>query len=208
MRQGIVLSTARKGVKRVECGKSSHGAGDHGYGVWRHEWDVVWRTPHSQGVVWWTGSPQHHIMWVQRVADAPAVSVHIRVLLHLQRHDLLLLSVGQIVCGAPLGTAAPVDVMSSFVLFIVKSSKGKDVEEKQGSAHSNGHGQLGGVVPLVYQMRLVVTVLGLGGEWSGVWALGHQNCGLWCAVGCFWWRKLQIERQLSKTCMVKSLQSF
>lgn len=39
--QGVILPAAGEGVERVERGEPPHGAGDHGYGVWSHEWDVV-----------------------------------------------------------------------------------------------------------------------------------------------------------------------
>lgn len=41
MGQGVILPTAGEGVERVERGEPPHGARDHGYGVWRHERDVV-----------------------------------------------------------------------------------------------------------------------------------------------------------------------
>lgn len=75
--QGVILSTAGKGVERVERGEPAHGAGDHGYGVWRHEWDVVRRAPHGQSVVRRAGSPQHHVVWVQGVPHPPAVPVQV-----------------------------------------------------------------------------------------------------------------------------------
>lgn len=191
MRQGIVLPTAGKGVERMEWSEGSHGTGNHGYGVWCHERDVIWWTPHGQGVVGWAGSPHHHVLGVQRVAYTSAVSIQVWMLLHLKRHYFFLLRVGQVICSTPLGATAPMDIMPPFVLFIVKSGKGKNIEEKQGSSYSNSHGQFCGVVTLVYQVRLVVTVLGLSGKWSWVRALGHQNFGFRCAVGCFWWRNLK-----------------
>lgn len=112
------------------------------------------------------------------------------MLLHLQGHDLFLLSVGQVVGSAPLRAAAPVDVMPALVLLVVKSSKGQNVEEEQGGSHSYGHRQLSGVVTLVHQVWLVVAVLGLSGEWSRVGTFGHQNLRLWGAVGSLWWRDL------------------
>lgn len=75
--QGVVLPAAGEGVERVERGEPPHGAGDHGYGVWRHERDVVRRAPHSQSVVRWTGSPQHHVVRMQGVAHPPAVPVQV-----------------------------------------------------------------------------------------------------------------------------------
>lgn len=129
VRQGVILPAAGKGVERVKRGEPPHGAGDHGYGVRRHERDVVRRSPHGQSVVRWAGSPQHHVVRVQGVANTPAVPVQVRVLLHLQGHDLLLLSVSQVVGGVPLGAAAPVDIMPSLVLLVVKRSEGQNVEE-------------------------------------------------------------------------------
>lgn len=113
------------------------------------------------------------------------------MLLHLQGHDLLFLSVSQIIGGTPLGTAAPVDVMPSLVLLIVKGGKGQNVEEEQGSSNSDGHRQLSGVVTLVHQMWLDVAVLGLCGKRSWVGAFGDQNLGLRGAVGGFRWRDLK-----------------
>lgn len=60
------------------------------------------------------------------------------MLLHLQGHDLLFLSVSQVVGGVPLGAAAPVDVMLPFVLLVVERSESQDVEEEEGGSHSNG----------------------------------------------------------------------
>lgn len=118
------------------------------------------------------------------------------MLLHLQGHDLLLLSVGQVVGSAPLRAAAPVDIMPALILLVVKSSEGQNVEEEQGGSNSDGHRQLSGVVTLVHQVWLVVAVMGLSGEWSWVGALGHQNLGLWGAVGSLWWRDLKTGRTI------------
>lgn len=120
------------------------------------------------------------------------------MLLHLQGHDLLLLSVGQVVGGAPLRAAAPVDVMPALVLLVVKSGEGQDVEEEKGGSHGDGHRQLSGVVALVHQVWLVVAVLGLSGEGSWVGALGHQNLGLWGAVGSLWRRNLKNRKDNNK----------
>lgn len=60
------------------------------------------------------------------------------MLLHLQGHDFLLLSVSQVIGGVPLGTAAPVDIVPPFVLLVVESSKSQNVEEEEGGAHSDG----------------------------------------------------------------------
>lgn len=189
--QGVVLPAVGESVERVERGEPAHGAGDHGYGVWRHERDVVRRAPHGQSVVRWAGSPQHHVVWVQGVAHSPAVPVQVRVLLHLQGHDLLLLGVSQVVGRAPLGAAATVHIVPALVLLVVEGGEGQDVEEEQGGSHGDGHRQLSGVVPLVHQVGLVVTVLGLSGERSRVGPLGHQNLGLRGAVGRLRWRNLK-----------------
>lgn len=45
------------------------------------------------------------------------------MLLHLQGHNLLLLSVSQVIGGGPLGAAAPVDIMPPFVLLVVERGK-------------------------------------------------------------------------------------
>lgn len=89
--QGVVLPSAGEAVERVERAESTDSAWDHGNGVGGHERDVIWWAPHSESVVWRAGSPQYHVVGVQGVA--PAVAVQVRVLLHLQGHDLLLLSV-------------------------------------------------------------------------------------------------------------------
>lgn len=78
-------------------------------------------------------------MRVQGVADPPAVSVQVRVLLHLQRHDFLLLSVGKVIGGTPLGATASVNVVPALVLLVVECSKGQDVQEKKGRSHSDGY---------------------------------------------------------------------
>lgn len=52
---------------------------------------------------------------------------------------------------------------------------------------------------MVHQVRLVLSVLGLGGEGSWVWTLGHQDFGLGSAVRSFWWRNLETRRILSST---------
>lgn len=137
--QGVILPAAGVGVERVERSEPPHGAGDHGYGVWRHKRDVVRRASHGQSVVRRAGSPQHHVMRVQGIAHPPAVPVQIRVLLHLQGHDLFLLSVSQVVGSAPLWAAAPVDIMPALVLLVVKCGKGQNVEEQQGGSYSDGH---------------------------------------------------------------------
>lgn len=193
--QGVVLPTAGEGVERVKWGEASHGAGDHGYGVWRHERDVVWWAPHGQSIVRWACSPQNHVVRVQGVADPPAVSVQVRVLLHLQRHDFLLLSVGKVIGGTPLGATASVNVVPALVLLVVECSKGQDVQEKKGRSHSDGYWQLSGVVTLVHKVGLVVAVLGFSGEGCWVWALGHQDFGLWCTVSSLWWRDLKTGNQ-------------
>lgn len=118
------------------------------------------------------------------------------MLLHLQGHDLLLLSVSQVIGGTPLGAAAPVDIMPALVLLVVECGKGQNVEEEQGGSHSDGHRQLGRVVTLVHQVWLVEAVLGIRGEWSWIRPLGHQNLGLRGAVGSLRWRNLMRARTL------------
>lgn len=129
----------------------------------------------------------------------PAVTVQVRVLLHLQGHDLLLLSVSQVIGGVPLGAAAPVDIVPPFVLLVVEGGKSKNVEEEEGSSDGDGDRQLGGVVSLVRRVWLVLSVLGLSGEGRWVWTLGDQDLGLWSAVWSFWWRNLDTTRRLSCT---------
>jgi len=107
--------------------------------------------------------------------------------------------VSQIIGGATLGTTAPVDVMPTLVLLVVKGSEGQNVEEEQGGSYSDGHRKLSGVVTLVHQMWLDVAVLGLSGEWTWVRAFGHRNLGLRCAVGSLRLRDLKIGRLTVRT---------
>lgn len=91
---------------------------NHGDGVWRHKWDIIWRPAQREGVVWWAGKPQR-VVCLQRLT-----LVIVLQLLHLQRHDLFVLDVSDIICGVSLGTRAPVSLMAPLVLFVVQSRKG------------------------------------------------------------------------------------
>lgn len=80
-------------VEGVEGLHASDGTGDHGYGVGRHERNVVWRPPQSQGVVGRAGGAQN-------VVGPQRFQVVVRVvlgMLHLQGHDLFFLAVCEIV---------------------------------------------------------------------------------------------------------------
>lgn len=68
-------------------------------------------------------------------------------LLHLQRHDLLVLDVSDVVGRVSLGAGAPVRLVAPLVLLVVQSRKGQDVEEEQGGPHGDGDAEFGGVIP-------------------------------------------------------------
>lgn len=195
VRQSVILPAAGVGVERVEWGEPPYVARDHGNSVWCHERDVIRRAPHGKSVVWWASSPQHHIMWMQAVPNPSAIPIQIWVLFHLQGHNLLLLSVGQIIGGTSLRAAVPMDVVPSLVLLVVKRSECQNVEKEQRSSDGNCYWQLGRVIPLVHQVRLVLDVLGFGWEWSWVWTFGDQNLGLRGAIGDIWWRDLKPQSQ-------------
>lgn len=68
-------------------------------------------------------------------------------LFHLQRHDLFILDVGDVVGGVPLGTGASVCLVSPLVFLVVEGCESQDVEEQEGGAHGDGDAQLGGIIP-------------------------------------------------------------
>lgn len=75
------------------------------------------------------------------------VSIVLRVL-HLQRHDLLLLAVGQVIGrSAPLRRQPVASHLMPLVTLVIKGGKGQDVEEEERRPHSNCHTQLSRVVP-------------------------------------------------------------
>jgi len=111
-----VLSST-EGVERVQRLNPRQCVWNHGDGVWCHEWDVIRRAAQRQGVVWGTGEPQR-VMSLQGLA-----LVVVLQLLHLQRHDLFVLDVSDVVGRVPLGTGAPVRLVASLVLLVVQSRK-------------------------------------------------------------------------------------
>lgn len=69
------------------------------------------------------------------------VSVVLGVL-HLQRHDFLLLAVGQVVGrSSPLGRQPVAPHLVPLVSLVVKCGKRKDIKEKEGCTHGDCHAQ-------------------------------------------------------------------
>lgn len=124
------------------------------------------------------------------------VSVVLRVL-HLQGHDLLLLTVSQVVGGStPLWRQPVASHLMSLVTLVVKGGKGKDVKEEEGRPHGNCHTQLSGVVPGVTREEVLVwtlRTLGLRIRWEGrvgVTSGGRARCFGPGSVGSWtraWW---------------------
>lgn len=102
-------------------------------------------------------------------------------LLHLQRHDLFVLNVSNVIGRVSLGTGAPVRFVASLVLLVVQSRKGQNVEEEQGGPHGDGDTQFGGVIPFGFDedscvlRPCLMRVLGVFGVVSGSdgWAFGR-----------------------------------
>lgn len=78
------------------------------------------------------------------------------LLLHLQRHQLLALQVRHIVRrGGRVGRSSvalrsgdtAICLVPPLVFLVVEGSKGEDVQEEEGCAHSDGNAQLCGVIP-------------------------------------------------------------
>lgn len=166
MGQGVVVAGGGErveGVKRLHAGDC---AGDHGDGVWRHERHVVGGAAQRQRVVGWAGGSQD-VVRPERLHVV--VSVVLRVL-HLQRHDLLLLAVSQVVGGSAPLRGQPVSAhLVSPVALVVEGGKGQDVEEEERRPDGDRHTQLGGVVPGVSREKVLVWTLGalgfrIGGE--------------------------------------------
>lgn len=101
-------------------------------------------------------------------------------LLHLQRHDVFVLDVSDVICRVPLGTGAPVSLVAPLVLLIVQRGESQNVEEQQGGPHGDGDAQFRGIIPLGFNEDggvlgpRFVWVLGLLGVigWGDSWALG------------------------------------
>lgn len=91
-----------------------------------------------------------------------------------------------------LRASTPMPIMPPLVLFVVECSEGQDVEKEQRSSNSDGDTQLGRVVTLLHQERLVVVlilvcILCLSGERCGKGPLGvgwHLLGSPWRLVWC------------------------
>lgn len=83
------------------------------------------------------------------------VSVVLRVL-HLQRHDLLLLAVCKVIGRtAPLRRQPVASHFVTLVTLVVKGCKGEDVEEEERCSHSHRHTELCGIVPGVSRKEVL-----------------------------------------------------
>lgn len=70
------------------------------------------------------------------------VSIVLRVL-HLQRHDLLLLAVGKVIRrSSPLRRKPVASHLVPLVSLVVKCGKRKDIEEEERRTHGDCHAQL------------------------------------------------------------------
>lgn len=165
--QGVVVAGGREGIESMKRLHAGDGAGDHGDGVGRHQRHVVGGPAQRQGVVGRAGGPQN-VMGPQGLHVV--VGVVLRVL-HLQRHDLLLLAVGQVVRrSAPLGGQAVPPHLVALVALVVEGRERQDVEEKQRGSHGYRHAQFSGVVTSVSRKQLLgrtVRALGVGLGWEG-----------------------------------------
>lgn len=172
-------------VEGVEGLHAADGAGDHGEGVGCHQWHVLRGPPQGQRVVGGAhGGPQGFQVAVDAAGrEGRAVLQLHPLLLHLQRHQLLLLTQRQVVVrwgpdhshadahahahgGDALRGQSAVASLHEFVVlipFVVERGEGQHVEEEERGAHSHRHAQLRGVVP-----RLV----GEGGEAGSLRAVG------------------------------------
>lgn len=155
------------GVERVERLHAADGAGDHGDGVSRHQWHVLRRSPQGQRVVGRAhGRPQGLQVPVDAAGrEGRAVLQLHSLLLHLQRHQLLLLTQRQVIVrGRPdhshshphahggttlrgQSAVAPLHEFVALVAFVVKRSKREHIQEKKGGTDGDCHTQLGRVVP-------------------------------------------------------------
>lgn len=154
--QGVVVASGGVRVEGMERLHAGDGTGDHGDGVGRHQRHVIRCTAQRQRVVRRAGGPQDVVgpEWLHVV-----VSVVLGVL-HLQRHDLLLLAVSQVIGGTTsLGRQPVSSQFVTFVTLVVKSGKGQDVEEEERCPHSHCHTQLSGVVSGVSREEVLVWTL-------------------------------------------------
>lgn len=154
-------------VEGVEGLHAADGTGDHGDGIGCHQWHVLRCPPQGQRVVRWAhGRPQGFQVAVDAAGREGCAVLQLHsLLLHLQRHQLLLLTQRQVVVrwgpydshadthahrGAALRGQSAVASLHEFMAlipFVVKRGKGQHVEEKKRGANSDCHTQLGGVVP-------------------------------------------------------------
>lgn len=81
-------------VERVKWLHAANGAGDHGDGIGCHQGHILWCPPQGQRVVRWAnGGPQRFQIAVDTAGrEGRAVLQLNSLLLHLQRHQLLLLT--------------------------------------------------------------------------------------------------------------------
>lgn len=82
--------------------------------------------------------------------DGLTLMIQVSVL-HLERHDFLFWSMGQIVGGCALRATPPVDIVSPLVFLVVQGSESQDVQKQQRCPHGDGDTQLCGVVPLIHR---------------------------------------------------------
>lgn len=157
----------RVGVERVEWLHAADGAGDHGDGVGCHQWHILRRSPQGQRVVRWAhGRPQGFQVTMDTAGREGRAMLQLHpLLLHLQRHQLLLLTQRQVIVRwgpyyshanthahrrATLRGQSAVASLHKFMAlipFVIKRSKGQHIQEKKRGAYSYRHAQLGGVVP-------------------------------------------------------------
>ena len=154
-------------VERVEWLHAADGAGDHGDGVGRHQWHVFWCPPQGQRVVGWAhGRPQGLQVPVDATGREGCAVLQLHsLLLHLQRHQLLLLTQGQVIVrGRPDDShsyshahrsttlrgqpaVAPLHEFVALIAFVVKRGKCEHIQKKKRGTNGYCHTQLGRVVP-------------------------------------------------------------
>lgn len=111
----------------MQVGHAHQRVGNHGYGVGRHEGNVVRRASQGERVVGEGGQAQSSFVAVPRLTLMVG-------LVHLQSHDLLLGRVVANVVGGGLALRAglPVaGVLTPLVLAIVERGESQDVEKQQ-----------------------------------------------------------------------------
>ncbi|KAG7240011.1 hypothetical protein INR49_028071 [Caranx melampygus] len=154
--QGVVVASGGEGVKGMKRLHAGDGTGDHGDGVRCHQGHVVGGTAQRQCVVRRAGRPEDV---VGPEGLHVVVSIVLRVL-HLQGHDLLLLTVSQVIGrAAPLRRQPVAPHLVPLVSLVVKSCEGQDVEEEERRPYSHRHTQLSGIVPGVSREEVLVWTL-------------------------------------------------